>query len=431
MRRLIAGIDPGVTCGLAVLTLDGVPVYVSSQRGWTLSDILKMLMDLGEPIIISSDVSPAPELVGKLSKTLNANVFTPLMSLGTVEKQHLAKNLAESYGVKLSNSHEIDALAAALKAYNHFRNKFEQIELRVKELGYKVSVEDVRALVIKGYTINRAISYLTAKPKEAGLPPIPVSKIPREERLKNLVDELKERLTFYQGEIKRQQTENKEMRKRVRSLKRELSDLQGKIDEIRSEQLYQIRREREYQRLQDDIESLKRRLSEYSATLDEYKQRFDALQRLRELQSKGELAPLKPIESFTREGLEKAFRLYEIKLGDYVLLMDAGGGGPTTAKTLARKGVKVIVSQTAMSHQAREEFAKHDVPVIRAAEVKIDWIEGFPYVNVPSLKDALNRLKEVEIDELLGSVESIMEEHRKELENNAHIDDHASSNLEY
>jgi len=422
MKRLIVGVDPGVTCGLAVLTLDGASIYVGSQRGWTLNNLLKTVADLGEPIIIASDVSPAPELAGKLSKILNASVFTPLISLGTVEKQHLAKGFAETHGVKLSNSHEIDALAAALKAYNHFKNKFEQIDVRGRELGYKISIEDIKALVVKGYTINRAIGYLSAEPKEPGLPPVPVAKIPREERLKNLVDELKERLTFYQGELKRQQIENKELQGRVRSLEREVSHLRAKIDEIRSEQSFQIKREREYQRLQDETESLKRRLSEYSSSLEEYKERFDALQRLRELQSKGELLPLKPIESFTKEGLEKAFRLYDAKPGDYVLLMDAGGGGPTTAKTLARKGVKAIISQTAMSHQAREEFAKHDVPVIPAVQVKVEWIEGFSYVNVSSLKDALKRLKEVEIDELQDKVGDIMEEHRRELTNKAQSD---------
>jgi len=59
------------------------------------------------------------------------------------------------------------------------------------------------------------------------------------------------------------------------------------------------------------------------------------LQRLRELESKGELILLKPIDRFTAEGLERASKLYEIKPGDYVLLLDATGGGATTARKLA------------------------------------------------------------------------------------------------
>ena len=429
MKRLIVGIDPGVTCGVAALTLDGVPVFVGSQCGWTLNNLLKMLTNLGEPIIISSDVVPASELVWKISKNLNAITFTPLISLGAVEKQHLARDYAERYAVKLSNTHEMDALAAALKAYNHFKNKFEQIEMQVKESDSKVSIDDVKVLVIKGYTINRAISYLTTKPEETGIPLIP-RKIPREERLKNLVDELNERIILDKEEIKRLRTENKELRKQIRSLEKEVSHLQQKIEEIGNEQLVQIRREREYHRLLDETNVLKRRLSESLAKLEEYKQRFDALQRLRELQSKGELTPLKPIENFTKDGLEKALRLYNVKPGDYILLMDAGGGGPTTAKTLAKKGVKAIVSQTPMSHQAREEFDKYDIPVIPAMGVKIEWIEGLPYVHMPSLKDALDRLKEIEIDELLANVEDMIEEHRREMKNKASIDDYPSSKAE-
>lgn len=425
MKRLIVGIDPGVTCGVAALTLDGASVFVGSKRGWNLNDLLKMLAGLGEPIVVSTDVSPAPDLVRKLSRRLNATIFTPLISLGMTEKQHLAKDYAEDCQIKLENAHEVDALAAALKAYKHFKRKFDQIEMRVKELGFRVSIDDVKALVIKGYTINRAIIYLTTKPQEAGLPSIPTMRVPREERLKGLVDELKERLVLNRQEASRLQIENRELRKQARSLKREVFSLQQKIDEITSEQLVQIRREKEYQRLQDEMEALEGRFAEASAKLEEYKQRFDALQRLRELESKREVALVKPIESFTRDGLERAFRLYEVKPGDYVFLLDAGGGGPTTANTMVRRGVKAVICQTPMSHQAQEEFAKFGVPVIPAGDVKIEWIEGFPYVNVTSLRDALSKLKETEIGELLNSLENIIDEHRKESRRTC-TDDNAS-----
>lgn len=430
MKKLIVGIDPGLTCGVAALTLGGMPVFVSSQRGLTLSGLLKMLTGLGEPVVISSDVSPAPELVSKISKNLNAIIFAPLIPLGTIEKQNLARSCAESCGLKLGNIHEMDALAAAIKAYNHFKKKFEQIEMRLKEIDRDLPIDDVKALVVKGYTINRAISYLTAKPEQTSFAPIQVSKIPREERLKNLVEELNERLFLNQGERKRLQTENRELRRQIRSLKRAVSDQQQKIDEIRSEQMVQIRREREHQRLLDEIETLKSRLSESSAELGEYKQRFDALQRLRELQSKGELALLKPVETFTGDGLEKAFKLYEVKPGDHVLLLDAGGGGPATARTLARKGVKAIISQTMMSHQALEEFDKYDIPVIPAAEVKIEWIEGLPYVHVSSLGDALSRLEKIEISRLQDSIQNMIEEHRRELKDKVHANDRSSSKEE-
>jgi predicted RNase H-like nuclease (RuvC/YqgF family) len=415
MKKLVLGVDPGVTCGVAALTLEGTPIYVGSRRDWKLSDLLKMLTNLGEPVLVSSDVSPAPGLVKKISANLNASVFTPLISLGTVEKQHLARSYAEGYDIKLSNTHEIDALAAALKAYNHFRSKFEQIEMHTEIADSKVSIDEVKELLVKGYSINRAIDYLQARPREKTPPPILTKRIPTERRIKDMLKVLKSRLILEKKERKRLAAENRELNRQIRSLKKEISGLQEKIDEIGGEQLIEIRKEREVHRLQVEVQSLKRRLRRSSGKLSEYKERLNALQRLRELESKGELILLKPIERFTAEGLERASKLYEIKPGDYVLLLDATGGGATTARKLAEKGVRSLVLKTSMSHQARDEFAAYDIPLISAEKVKIEWIAGFPYVKSSSLNDAFERLQTKEVREVTTEVQHIIEEHREEL----------------
>ena len=415
MKKLVLGIDPGVTCGVAALTLEGTPVFVGCRRDWKLSDLLRMMTNLGEPVLVSSDVSPAPGLVKKISANLNAPVFTPLISLGTVEKQHLARSYAEGYDINLGNTHEIDALAAALKAYNHFRSKFGQIEMRMKDLDPEVSMEEAKELVIKGYSINRAIDYLQTRPREMAPPPILTKRIPTERRIKDMLQELKSRLILEKKERKRLVAENKELNRQIRSLKKEISGLQEKINEIGVKQLIEIRKEREVHRLQVEVQSLKRRLRRSSGELSEYKERLNALQRLRELESRGELILLKPIERFTSEGLERASKLYEIKPGDYVLLLDATGGGATTARKLAEKGVRSVVLKTSMAHQARDEFAAYDIPLISAKEVEIEWIEGLPYVKSSSLNDALDRLQTKEVKEVTTEVQHIIEEHREEL----------------
>jgi len=415
MKKLVLGIDPGVTCGVAALTLEGTPVFVGSRRNWKLSDLLRIMTNLGEPVLVSSDVSPAPGLVKKISANLNAPVFTPLISLGTVEKQHLARSYAEGYDIKLSNTHEIDALAAALKAYNHFRSKFEQIKMHTEIADSKVSIDEVKELVIKGYSINRAINYLQARPREMAPPPILTKRIPTERRIKDMLQELKSRLILEKKERKRLVAENKELNRQIRSLKKEIYGLQEKINEIGVKQLIEIRKEREVHRLQVEVQSLKRRLRRSSGELNEYKERLNALQRLRELESKGELILLKPIQRFTAEGLERASKLYEIKPGDHVLLLDATGGGATTARKLAEKGVRSLVLKTSMAHQARDEFAAYDVPLIPAQEIEIEWIEGFPYVKSSSLDDALGRLQTREVEEVTSDVQHIIEEHREEL----------------
>ena len=183
MKKLIVGIDPGVTVGLAVLSLDGKPVLVESKRGWSLSELLKRISEIGEPTIISSDVSPASDILENLSHKLNAVLFVPMISMGADEKRQIARDYAEIYGLKLKNAHEVDALAAAVKAYRHYEKKFHHVETRIKRMSIKVSTDKVKDLVVRGYSTKRAVQYLQSAEKHKP-PPIVKRLVPREEKMK-------------------------------------------------------------------------------------------------------------------------------------------------------------------------------------------------------------------------------------------------------
>jgi len=414
MKRLIVGVDPGVTCGLAALALDGVPIFVDSRRNWAFSSLIQTITGLGEPTIISSDVSPAPELLENLSGKFNAVLFTPLISMGTDEKNQAARAYMERYDLKLKNIHEVDALAAAVKAYQHYRNKFEQVEARIKKMDLNVPVDDVKDLVVRGHTMNRAIQLLLS-PEEVKTPLIVKRAIPQEERMKSLIEELKGRIVLEKEKSIRLRTANRELSLKTKALKVEISALREKVREIRSEQSAQIRREREYHMLLDEVKSLRAKISEYSAQLEAYKQRFDQLQRLRELESQGKLVLLKPVEAFTSDGLEKAFRLYEVKAGDCIVLLDPSGGGTATAEALAKRGVKAVVTKGAMAHQAQEVFARCMVPVIPSEKLEIEWIEGLPYADSENLRKAIKEVKKTEASKAFEELRTIVEDHRKEL----------------
>jgi len=414
MKRLIVGVDPGVTVGLAALSLDGVPIFVDSRRNWAFSDLIKAITELGEPTIVSSDVSPASELLEKLSVQLNAVLFVPLISMGADEKHQTARSYVDHYMLKLKNAHEVDALAAAAKAYQHYRNKFEQVEARMNKEDFKVSVDDVKDLVVRGHTVKRAVQLLQSS-DEIKPPRIVRRAVPREEQMKSLVEELKERLTQEKERSKRLRATNQELRLKLKALKTEISDLKEQVEKVRSDQSAQIRREREYQIILDEVKRVRAKLSEYSAQIEDYKSRFDQIQRLRELESQGKLVLLKPIEAFTETGLRKAFNLYNVKAGDYVLLLNPSGGGAATAEELTKRGVKAVIIKGSMAHQALEVFAKYMIPVVPSERLEIEWIEGLPYVDVENLRRTVKEVIKKEVSEAYDEIRSIMEDHRKEL----------------
>lgn len=413
-RRLIVGIDPGLNCGLAILTLDGKPLLVESHRGWSLAKILERIIGVGRPTIISSDVAPAPELLRRLSKKLNAVLFEPIISMGSEEKHKLAQAYVERYGIKVENAHEIDALAAAIKAYQHYKNKLEQVDEKLRESGEDLSPDDVKDLVIRGYSIARAIKTLK-EPRMSGEPTIILSSSNREERMKEIIEELTSKLMLERERVKRLRAANKELQLKIRDLEAEIKGLREALEKSRSEQIAQIRREREYQRLTEEINSLRNRVSELEAQVEAYRRTINQLQQIGNLEFREGLTLLKPIEAFTREGLEKAFRLYGIKVGDIVFILDPSGGGRTTAERLAKRGVSAIILKGLMAHEALEVFERYHVPVIPADKVSIRWIDGLPYADPNEIKRIIKDggvVKSLSEHEML---KAILEEHLREI----------------
>jgi predicted RNase H-like nuclease (RuvC/YqgF family) len=414
VRKLIVGVDPGLNCGLAVLTFDGAPVLIESQRGWSLTKIIERIVSLGEPTIISSDVSPAPNFLERLSKKLNAVLFEPAISMSVEEKHQLAHAYMERYNVKVKNAHEIDALAAALKAYQHYKNKFEQIDAKLKNFEGDLSLDDVKDLVVRGYSVARAIKILRGLSTHGTLTAVKGS-FSREEKLRNLVKELEERLMLERERVRLLKERNRELHLKIKTLTAEIEKLKETLRKARSEQTAQIRREREYQRLIEEIDSLKKEISERESQIEAYRQELAHFQRLSDLEFKEGLTLLKPIESFTKDGLEKSFKLYNIKAGDNVFILDSSGGGPATAELLLRRGVKTVIAKGAMSHQALEVFENYNVPVIPADKINIRWIEGLPYADPEEIKKSIREEKIMKASDKLEILKTILEDHLKEL----------------
>lgn len=167
-KKLILGVDPGTTCGLAAITFDSYPIYIGSHRGISRGDVARIVLGLGEIIIIAADVTPAPEFVIKLAKMLSAEIFRPESLLEASEKQNIAQMYAEKYNIKIKDPHERDALVAAIKAYQHYQNKFGQLEVEIQKTGSNLPMDEAKTLIVKGFPIQKAINLLTPKKIDEG-----------------------------------------------------------------------------------------------------------------------------------------------------------------------------------------------------------------------------------------------------------------------
>jgi len=409
-RKLIVGVDPGTTCGLAVLDFDGEPLLMTSRRGLTRGDITRMLLDLGEPVVVAADVTPTPEFAEKLAKSLNSVLFTPKVLPEAMEKQQVASEYSLKHGIAFEDPHERDALSAAVKAYQSFKNKFEQVEAHIRETGVKVPMEECKALVVRGHSIKEAIKQLTPKPsvrREA--PPSQPSESPWD-----LVERLKLRIEDREREITRLERLNESLTRKMRELETSVEGLREAIERARSAQVGEVRRDREVQTLHREVESLRAQSARSQAQAEEYRARLEKLRRLRELESRGEAVFLKPAESFTENGLSKSFELYDIGRGDVVFLLNASGGGTAAASELGRRGIRAIVAGTPMSQQAEDVFNKLDIPIIDAGKIDIVWAEGYPYIRSELLEEAIKRARRTRAEEEARGIEELVKEYREE-----------------
>lgn len=150
MTKLIVGIDPGTTTGIAMISLDACFCHVFSKKNLSLSNICSYISECGDPVIVATDVAKPPVLVKKVAATFGAALFSPRDDITQEKKRRLAK------AKKLRNRHEKDALAAALNARNSFMNLFLKVDKILKGRGMLYINDDVKDLLIRKKASNIA-----------------------------------------------------------------------------------------------------------------------------------------------------------------------------------------------------------------------------------------------------------------------------------
>ncbi len=157
MKHLIVGVDPGTTTGIAALDFDGNLVALTSSKNLGLNKTIDYIISLGKPSLIASDVNPAPGLLVTLSSKLGSPLYEPTQSLSVDDK------IKHTRIFQISDAHQRDALAAALTAYQSYKNKFQKIA----SMGLG---DEVKHLLLQGYSVDDALKKLYTPPQKADSP---------------------------------------------------------------------------------------------------------------------------------------------------------------------------------------------------------------------------------------------------------------------
>jgi len=237
-RPMIVGIDPGITTGVACIDLSGNILLLKSGKELSKSEILKELLDVGRPVLVCSDVHPAPSFVEKIASTMKVPVYTSGKILSSSEKKKIVEEFINKCGktIVVKSPHERDALAAAIKAFMNFRNKFQKVEDKISKEGIPVSPDEVKAMVMMGQSISDAIRSLISS-KEHTEKRISKAKEVERPSYERELEALNRKLQRYKDEIEVLKRENEELRNSLMAWKKEMEKLEA-ILEKRTREVY-------------------------------------------------------------------------------------------------------------------------------------------------------------------------------------------------
>lgn len=376
---IIVGLDPGTTTGIAALNLQGDLVDVISSRALSSSDVIEWIAARGKPLVVATDVFPTPGAVEKVKRSFNATLFSPGSDVPAEEKIALAKE----FGYK--NDHERDALAAAISAFKKYKNKFLQVEKKVPP---EIDPDEVKALVVRGYSIENALAELTAQPlpvaevKEpaAAEPSVPPEASALRSQNQQLAEQVKT-LRAYVDDLKAEMAEKDEITNRLSDRMEKLKDKSSR--EIKRDQEIKIR-DKEIERLRALLRSERKHMRRLKADRSRQKK----AEKVEELKG---LKRLKVLEAFSKEAVTAAAERWGLEKGDYVLLEKPSGGGPNTADLLIERGISSVITDGEMAPAVREHFAEKGIPVFSSNEVQVHRIDGVAFVRPEEMEAARER----------------------------------------
>ena len=159
-RHLIVGYDPGIKIGLVALDLEGRPVLITSGKSLDREDIASLLVKYGKPLVVATDKNPPPEMVKKLTSMLKTQLYYPTRSMTTGEKELISTDFSRKHGITVRNTHERDALSAAVKAYRVYEEKLRKLVKKVRIMNLPISlrsIEDYKARILNDESLSAII----------------------------------------------------------------------------------------------------------------------------------------------------------------------------------------------------------------------------------------------------------------------------------
>ncbi len=360
--KIVVGLDPGITTGIAVFSLKGELKEVFSKKGMSKPEIVRFILSRGSPVVIATDKKKIPKLVEEIASALAVPVFSPEEDLKVKEKNELAKEL------KPKSSHERDAIAAGLYFFKKNKRKFREIERVLESMGLEMHADRVKELLIKGEAKNLSHALELALGEKVEIKKGEARKREgkkKEKPRKDKLEELERKYEIAQEYIKK-------LQKRVK----ELEEQKSKLLEERLKESREIResvlKEKEIEFRDSIIRNLRAELEKERELRRMLEERLEILEEERVIEARG-LVPVVRIREFSREAIQEAKEKY--KIFNRVLFFELPCRGIGVAKYLASLCPKAVIGDFGESE--RETLEERNILVIPKTRISLEAFKHF------------------------------------------------------
>jgi predicted RNase H-like nuclease (RuvC/YqgF family) len=251
-KALVVGIDPGSTSAVAAVDLDGEIELLESGKNFPPSEIIERIVKVGRPVVIASDKGKTPSTVQDIGSSLGAELFEPEEDLESERKKELGKG---------ANSHEKDAVASAVYAFNNLQRKIRKIEKYEKKLDIE------RPEVAKRYFSDRPLEpERDEEETETAEEVDESSEVERDrekQRLRRKIDNLEGQVESLKSELGEEKQKKEKLRQKYEDLKEEKRDEIVEQQEIRKREGIIKDRNQEIAELEEELENAEVRERQY------------------------------------------------------------------------------------------------------------------------------------------------------------------------
>jgi hypothetical protein len=409
--HVIVGIDPGTTTAVGLVDLDGRPLDTWSSRTADTATVIEWIIEGGRPVIVAADVTPMPETVEKIRRSFDAAGWTPETDLPVDEKLHRTREAA------VENDHERDALAAALFTHDFHAEQIDRITAKVPP--------DLERGRVIGRVIGDDMSVESVLEELSETEPEPEEETVHEPRE---LSEEEQRIKELEEQVDRLRSHVETLQDRLAEKDEQIESYEAELSEVRREERQAARERRETSKLNWEVDRLEGELEDERQRAEDLERKLERLKELWKLDHsnfsdvdrKGDLLPVKPIEKFTVEAIERVDESVGIATGDVIYLRDASGAGRRTAERLIEYEPRLVVRTGGMSDVADRLLFEHDVPVAPADAVTIQEVDELAVAResdvAAAIEDWEERAAERRRERNAQMVDEIISEHRADRE---------------